>query len=44
MKDLVLTSKYDKINLDTLLTSICVAFNLEKSEIDDQIILASKQR
>ncbi len=44
MKDLVLTSKYDKINLDTLLTSICVAFNLEKSEIDDQIILASKKR
>ncbi|MBU1014644.1 MAG: FecR family protein [Bacteroidetes bacterium] len=42
LKELKLTSKYDNIHLDTLLQSICIAFNLEKSEINNQIILANK--
>jgi ferric-dicitrate binding protein FerR (iron transport regulator) len=43
LKDLRLTSKYDNINLDTLLESICIAFDLKKSEINNQIILANKE-
>lgn len=42
LKELKLTSKYNNIHLDTLLQSICIAFNLEKSEINNQIILANK--
>ncbi|PKP33981.1 MAG: hypothetical protein CVU00_08905 [Bacteroidetes bacterium HGW-Bacteroidetes-17] len=42
LKELKLTSKYNNIQLDTLLQSICIAFNLEKSEINNQIILANK--
>ena len=44
LEHLELTSKYDNINLDTLLQSICIAFNLEKSEIENQIILAIKEK
>ncbi len=43
LESLELTSKYDNISLDTLLQSICIAFNLEKSEIENQIILAIKE-
>jgi len=42
LKELKLTSKYNNIHLDTLLQSICIAFNLEKTEINNQIILANK--
>ena len=42
LQELKLTSKYNNIQLDTLLQSICIAFNLEKSEINNQIILANK--
>lgn len=41
LNDLKLTSKYDNINLDTLLQSICIAFDLKKSEINNQIILSN---
>ncbi len=43
LKDLKLTSKYENINLDTLLQSICIAFDLKKTEINNQIILANKE-
>lgn len=43
LNDLKLTSRYDNINLDTLLQSICIAFDLKISEINNQIILANKE-
>ncbi|MCP4550837.1 MAG: FecR family protein [Bacteroidetes bacterium] len=42
IKTLKLTSKYNNIQLDTIIESICVAFNLKKSEINNRIILADK--
>lgn len=42
VKNLKLTSKYDNIQLDTIIESICVAFNLKKSKINNQIVLADK--
>lgn len=37
--NLMLTSKYDHIDLDTIIKTVCVAFDLQRVDINGQIIL-----